>query len=157
MTRGTHESVEDERNENVLVYINGDLVPRADAKVSVLDSGFMLGDGIWESFRLHKGKLAFLNQHLCRLHESAKAVDIDLGMSDQQIEEAIYQTTTRDKNRIQLQKDLVLAHQSGVENLLVFTEDYRITGDSLQEMMFFHVDAGKLASVLDHMREGHSV
>lgn len=71
--------------------------------------------------------------------------------------EAIYQTTTRDKNRIQLQKDLLHAHQTGVENLLVFTEDYRITGDSLQEMMFFHVDAGKLSSVLDHMREGRTV
>jgi 5,10-methylenetetrahydrofolate reductase len=71
--------------------------------------------------------------------------------------EAIYQTTTRDKNRIQLQKDLLQAHASGVENLLVFTEDYRITGDSLQEMMFFHVDAGKLESVLEHMREGRTV
>ena len=71
--------------------------------------------------------------------------------------EAIYQTTTRDKNRLQLQKDLMLAHETGVENLLVFTEDYRITGDSLQEMMFFHVDAGKLASVLEHMREGRTV
>ncbi|WP_028320275.1 methylenetetrahydrofolate reductase [Desulfatiglans anilini] len=71
--------------------------------------------------------------------------------------ESIYQTTTREKNRIQLQKDLIAAHQAGVENLLVFTEDYRITGDSLQEMMFFHVDAGKLKSVLDHIREGHTV
>lgn len=71
--------------------------------------------------------------------------------------ESIYQTTTRDKNRPQLQKDLVNAHEAGVENLLVFTEDYRITGDSLQEMMFFHVDSGKLASVLEHLREGQSV
>jgi methylenetetrahydrofolate reductase (NADPH) len=71
--------------------------------------------------------------------------------------ESIYQTTTRDKSRPQLQKDLMLAHQTGVENLLVFTEDYRITGDSLQEMMFFHVDSGKLASVLEHMREGYSI
>ena len=69
----------------------------------------------------------------------------------------IYQTTTREKNRLQLQKDLVSAHQAGVENLLVFTEDYRITGDSLQEMMFFHVDSGKLQSVLEHMREGRTV
>lgn len=70
---------------------------------------------------------------------------------------SIYQTTTRDKNRIQLQKDLTSAHQAGVENLLVFTEDYRISGDSLQETMFFHVDSGKLGSVLDHIREGRSV
>ncbi|MCF8111423.1 MAG: methylenetetrahydrofolate reductase [Desulfobacteraceae bacterium] len=71
--------------------------------------------------------------------------------------ESIYQTTTRDKNRIQLQKDLVSAHYAGIENLLVFTEDYRITGDSLQEMMFFHVDAGKLQSVLEHFRDGRSI
>jgi len=71
--------------------------------------------------------------------------------------EAIYQTTTRDKDRLTLQKDLISAHDAGVENLLVFTEDYRITGDSLQEMMFFHVDSGKLSSVLDHLRKGHTV
>lgn len=70
---------------------------------------------------------------------------------------SIYQTTTRDKNRVQLQKDLTQAHQSGVENLLVFTEDYRISGDSLQETMFFHVDSGKLGSVLDHIRDGRTV
>jgi 5,10-methylenetetrahydrofolate reductase len=71
--------------------------------------------------------------------------------------ESIYQTTTRDKNRIQLQKDLISAHHAGIENLLVFTEDYRITGDSLQEMMFFHVDAGKLQSVLEHFRDGRGI
>lgn len=70
---------------------------------------------------------------------------------------AIYQTTTRDKNRFQLQKDLTQAHEAGVENLLVFTEDYRISGDSLQESMFFHVDSGKLASVLDHIKRGESI
>ncbi len=58
---------------------------------------------------------------------------------------------------MQLQKDLLSAHNAGVENLLVFTEDYRITGDSLQEMMFFHVDSGKLSSVLDHLRQGQTV
>lgn len=71
--------------------------------------------------------------------------------------EPIYQTTTRDKDRIQLQKDLLLAHDTGIENLLVFTEDYRITGDSLQEMMFFHVDSGKLGSVLDHLGQGQTI
>jgi len=70
---------------------------------------------------------------------------------------AIYQTTTRDKNRYQLQKDLTLAHETGVDNLLVFTEDYRISGDTLQESMFFHVDSGKLGSVLDHLKQGVTV
>ncbi len=71
--------------------------------------------------------------------------------------EAIYQTSLREKNRLQIQKDLLRAHETGVENILAFTEDYRITGDSLQEMMFFHVDSGKLSSVLEHIREGHTV
>jgi len=71
--------------------------------------------------------------------------------------EPIYQTTTRHKNRPELQSDLMEAHEAGIENLLVFTEDYRITGDSLQEMMFFHVDAGKLQSVLEHLRSGRRV
>jgi 5,10-methylenetetrahydrofolate reductase len=70
---------------------------------------------------------------------------------------AIYQTTTRDKNRFQLQKDLTLAHETGVDNLLVFTEDYRISGDTLQESMFFHVDSGKLGSVLNHLKEGVTI
>jgi methylenetetrahydrofolate reductase (NADPH) len=76
---------------------------------------------------------------------------------NQSLLEPIYQTTTRDKNRLQLQKDLVDAHNAGIDNLLVFTEDYRLTGDSLQEMMFFHVDAGKLNSVLEHIRQGETV
>jgi len=71
--------------------------------------------------------------------------------------EPIYQTTTRNRNRPELQSDLLEAHSAGIENLLVFTEDYRITGDSLQEMMFFHVDAGKLESVLEHLRSGRSI
>jgi 5,10-methylenetetrahydrofolate reductase len=76
---------------------------------------------------------------------------------NQSLLEPIYQTTTRDKNRLQLQKDLIAAHDAGIDNLLVFTEDYRLTGDSLQEMMFFHVDAGKLDSVLEHIRQGETV
>jgi 5,10-methylenetetrahydrofolate reductase len=71
--------------------------------------------------------------------------------------EPIFQTTTREKNRLDLQRDLLKAHDAGIENLLVFTEDYRITGDSLQEMMFFHVDAGKLESVLAHLKTGSTV
>lgn len=71
--------------------------------------------------------------------------------------ESIYQTTTREKNRPQLQKDLISAHSVGVNNILVFTEDYRITGDSLQEMMFFHVDVGKLSSVLEHLKNGVTI
>lgn len=69
----------------------------------------------------------------------------------------IYQTTTRDKNRYQIQKDLINAWEVGTRNLLVFTEDYRISGDTLQESMFFHVDSGKLISVLDHLKKGITI
>lgn len=75
----------------------------------------------------------------------------------QNLLEPIYQTTIRDKNRLQLQKDLINAYSAGIDNLLVFTDDYRLTGDSLQEMMFFHVDAGKLDSVLEHIRQGKTM
>jgi branched-chain amino acid aminotransferase len=60
MTHGTHDAQDDPRNADVLIYLNGELVPRDRAKVSVFDSGFMLGDGVWEGLRLHHGKLAFL-------------------------------------------------------------------------------------------------
>jgi len=80
MAKGTHDYEDDPRNADILVYVNGDLVPRAEAKVSVLDSGFMLGDGVWEGLRLHDGALAFLDKHLDRLYEGAKAIDMDIGM-----------------------------------------------------------------------------
>jgi len=93
MNGGTHAFHQDERNRDIKVYVNREIVHRDQAKVSVFDSGFLLGDGIWESFRLHNGKLAFLAQHMYRLRESAKALDMDLGMTDQEIVDAIYDTT----------------------------------------------------------------
>jgi 5,10-methylenetetrahydrofolate reductase len=71
--------------------------------------------------------------------------------------EPILQTTCREKSRVDIQEHLLRASQSGIENILTFTEDYRITGDSLQEIMFFHVDSGKLFSVLENLREGQDV
>jgi len=71
--------------------------------------------------------------------------------------EAILQTTCREKNRLDLQDHLLHASEAGIENILTFTEDYRLTGDSLQEIMFFHVDSGKLFSVLDGLRDGHDI
>jgi len=71
--------------------------------------------------------------------------------------EPILQTTCRDKSRIDLQEYLLRASASGIQNILTFTEDYRITGDSLQEIMFFHVDSGKLFSVIESLREGHDI
>jgi len=83
--RGTHHYQEDPRNAGVLIYVNGDLVPRARAMVSVFDSGFILGDGVWEGLRLHNGHFAFLDEHLKRLWQGAKAIDLDLGMSREEL------------------------------------------------------------------------
>jgi branched-chain amino acid aminotransferase len=76
----THQAAEDARNEDILIWVNGALKPRAEATVSVYDSGFMLGDGVWEGLRLYNGKWAFLDEHLDRLFEAAKAIDLDIGM-----------------------------------------------------------------------------
>ena len=74
----THESADDARNEDILIWVNGELRPRAEATVSVYDSGFLLGDGMWEGLRLHAGRWAFLDDHLDRLFASCLAVGIDI-------------------------------------------------------------------------------
>ncbi len=76
----THQAEDDERNQSILIYVDGVLKPRADATVSVYDSGFMLGDGIWEGLRLYNGKWAFLDAHIDRLFEGAKAIDLNIGL-----------------------------------------------------------------------------
>lgn len=76
----THQAEDDARNESILIHVDGALVPRDQARVSVYDSGFMLGDGIWEGLRLYNGKWAFLDDHMDRLFEAAKAIDLDIGL-----------------------------------------------------------------------------
>lgn len=78
-TRSTHAAVDDPRNADVQVYINGDFHHRSEAKISVFDSGFLVGDGIWEGLRLHRGRFAFLDRHLDRLRSAARATGIDIG------------------------------------------------------------------------------
>ncbi len=76
----THQAEEDARNEAIVIWLNGRIVPKAQALVSVYDSGFMLGDGVWEGLRLYDGHWAFADEHLDRLFEAAKAIDLDIGM-----------------------------------------------------------------------------
>jgi len=78
--RSTHDAPEDPRNADLVIWLNGRLVPRAEAVVSVYDSGFLLGDGVWEGLRLHKRRWAFLDAHLDRLFEGARAIDLAIGM-----------------------------------------------------------------------------
>lgn len=89
---GTHDYVDDPRNANVLVYVNGELKPRAEAVVSVFDAGFILGDGVWEGLRVTAGHPAFLELHLDRLYEGAAAIMLDIGLSRDELTAAIYDT-----------------------------------------------------------------
>ncbi|HET9482391.1 MAG TPA: aminotransferase class IV, partial [Xanthomonadales bacterium] len=86
MTAGVHEHADDPRNATLLVGVNGRLVPRAEAAVSVFDSGFVLGDGVWEGFRVHRGRLAFADLHFDRLYEGAKAIALDIGRPREALE-----------------------------------------------------------------------
>ena len=88
----THQAEEDSRNEAVLIYVDGQIVPKAEAKVSVFDSGFMLGDGVWEGLRLYNGRWAFIDEHLDRLFAAAKAIDLSIGLTREQIKEALFET-----------------------------------------------------------------
>ncbi|MDA7551738.1 MAG: aminotransferase class IV [Rhodobacteraceae bacterium] len=88
----THQAEEDIRNETVLIYVDGQITPKAEAKVSVFDSGFMLGDGVWEGLRLYNGRWAFIDEHLDRLFAAAKAIDLSIGLNREQIKEALLET-----------------------------------------------------------------
>ena len=81
MAKGTHDYQDDPRNAAIQISVNGRLFPRAEARVSVFDSGFVLGDGVWEGLRVHDGGLPFLDLHLDRLYEGAKAIALDIGLS----------------------------------------------------------------------------
>jgi len=88
----THDAEDDPRNGDILIYVDGELTPRAEAKVSVYDSGFMLGDGMWEGMRLYNGTWAFFDEHMDRLFDSCKAVSLDIGMDRQGILDALTMT-----------------------------------------------------------------
>lgn len=92
MTHGTHDYTPDPRNDAILINVNGTLLPRAEASVSVFDSGFMLGDGVWEGIRVHQGRMVFLEAHLDRLFEGAKAIAMDIGISRNALVDRLYAT-----------------------------------------------------------------
>src|SRR3954464_11455602 len=92
MAHGTHDFEDDPRNADIRIWVNGALVPRDQAVVSVFDSGFVLGDGVWEGLRVAAGRPAFLKRHLDRLFEGAKAIMLDIGLNRFGLTEAIYAT-----------------------------------------------------------------
>jgi len=92
MATTTHDAEADERNQDILIYVNGELVHRDKAVVSVYDSGFLLGDGMWEGLRLYNGTWSFLDEHMDRLFNSCKAVSLDIGLSRDEMHAALNQT-----------------------------------------------------------------
>ncbi|MGA1761827.1 MAG: aminotransferase class IV, partial [Gammaproteobacteria bacterium] len=82
----------DQLNQNILIYVNGELLPRSEAVISVYDSGFLMGDGVWEGIRLIQDKWIFLHEHIDRLFEGARAIDLELGLTAEQITNAILET-----------------------------------------------------------------
>jgi branched-chain amino acid aminotransferase len=88
----SHAAEEDARNEDLMLWLNGRIVPRAQAVVSVYDAGFMLGDGVWEGIRLYNGTWAFIDEHMDRLFEAAIAIDLTIGMTKDQVKQAIFDT-----------------------------------------------------------------
>ena len=117
MAKGTHDFTADPRNENILINVNGVMTPRAEAVVSVFDSGFMLGDGVWEGLRVHKGRIAFLDAHLDRLFEGSKAIAMDIGISRETLVERLYETISGND----------MADQEGVHIRLMVTRGIRST------------------------------
>ena len=95
--RGTNDYVEDIRNLEVLVYINDKFYPRQDASISVFDSGYLLGDGVWEGIRYHNGKFIFLEQHLERLFWGASQIDMDIGKTIDEVTTILYDTVKENK------------------------------------------------------------
>ncbi len=92
MAQGTHDHQVDPRNENILININGQLFRREEAKISVFDSGYILGDGVWEGLRLHNGRILFAREHMKRLYEGAKALDMEMEVAPQAMLERVYET-----------------------------------------------------------------
>jgi branched-chain amino acid aminotransferase len=92
MAHGTHDFADDPRNDDVRVWVNGELLPRERAVVSVFDAGFVLGDGVWEGLRVRSGHPAFVERHLDRLFEGARAIMLDIGLERHELTDAIYAT-----------------------------------------------------------------
>ncbi len=92
MVQGTHNATEDIRNQDIKIFVNGELLPRNAAKISVFDSGYLVGDGVWEALRLHNGVLVFIDLHLNRLWQAAAVISMPLNFSREELKEHIRET-----------------------------------------------------------------
>ena len=94
LSHTTHDAEHDVRNDVLMIYVNGQIVPKAEAMVSVYDSGFLLGDGMWEGMRLYDGQWGFFDEHMDRLFNSCKSVSIDIGKTKEEIRDLLDETAT---------------------------------------------------------------
>ncbi len=129
MLTGTHVAVDDRRNQDILIYINGELLPRKDAKISVFDSGYLVGDGIWEAVRLYNGTLVFIDQHLDRLYAAAKSIALDLKLSKQELIGEIYKTLQA--NNMSTDVHVRIMFTRGIKKTPSQDPRYTITGPNL--------------------------
>lgn len=92
MIQGTHNALDDPRNQSITIFVNGELLPRNEAKISVFDSGYLVGDGVWEAFRLHEGVLVFIDRHLDRMWQGAATIGMVLPFSRDELLEDVWKT-----------------------------------------------------------------
>ena len=141
----THDYYEDPRNEDIQIYINGDFFHRSEATISVLDSGFLLGDGVWEGIRLNEGKLLHLKEHLDRLYAGANLLSLSINMSSEELEEAIQQTL--DINKMESDVHIRLIISRGLKKTpyqhpkatignptIVIIPEYKVADQSVSEV-----------------------
>ena len=105
----SHDFKRDKRNNAIKIYINGKFYKRNDSKISVFDSGFLLGDGIWTGIRLHKNKVLFLNEHISRLYNDAKAISLKIHLNKKKLISEIYKTISINKMKTDVHMRLIIS------------------------------------------------
>ena len=127
------------KNENIIIYVDGELISRADAKVSVYDSGFMMGDGVWEGIRLVNEKWLFLDDHIDRLFDGAKAIDLDIGLTKAEIKQELFKTQEANKMIDKAHARLMVTR--GVKSKPFQRPSYSLNGPTIVIIMEHSEDA----------------
>ena len=142
MQNNTHSYIHDERNENINIYINGEIYHRSNAKISVFDSGFLLGDGVWEGIRLHNRQLCFLTEHLNRLYDGAEKIKIKIPYSKNVLTQIIYDLIKKNEMNSDVHIRIIISrgekitpYQHPSSNVgpisLVIIPEYKIANESV--------------------------
>lgn len=126
-------------NENIVIYIDGELISKADAGVSVYDSGFMMGDGVWEGIRLVNEKWLFLDDHIDRLFDGAKAIDLDIGLTKAEIKQELFKTQEANKMIDKAHARLMVTR--GVKSKPFQRPSYSLNGPTIVIIMEHSEDA----------------